>query len=425
MSLIKQKKARIDELKANMQSFLDGKGEDQAEFDQMATEVQELMKDVDKLNAGQELLNSIEASDTGEQVLLKVAEHTADIRGTSVSHEYANAEQDREFMLNFFQGIDRTSSQLSELRLTGTPQVYQTITTSTSSGVGGGENVPTYVDARLFAAQRKASAMLDSATIESATSLNQVDFPTVNDTGNDAQNPNQGAAHSSNPDTPFKKTSGTMKRYDSGTVDVSIDWLNSTAIENVENRIYDLLGARIGRKLNTEMTALLASGSNNKDTTAANTTVTFTEFYDATNGLDEAYESDSCIIMVNKSVKTDLGAKTVSTTDLRTVVSPSQAEGMGLPGMAMFNGFKLRTNRDLPAIKIAAGQGAHKGKDVAVVGDFREGFVIRQYTGGITLNRFAHEKGYASKGLVGFHSAAYFAGALVVPEAFHFLKMKA
>lgn len=183
-----------------------------------------------------------------------------------------------------------------------------------TSGTAGGYTVPTDLAAQVDKTLKMWGPMYDEAicTVLNTASGNQIDFPTVDDTSVTVVQHTEAAAMTDDgsKDATFGKMSLNAFAYDTEWVQISMELLADSAID-VETFIGGLLGERLARRVNTELTTGDGTGDPNGIVTASSTgktaasTTVFTadEVIDLLHSVDPAYRaSPKARFMMNDGV---------------------------------------------------------------------------------------------------------------------------
>jgi HK97 family phage major capsid protein len=175
----------------------------------------------------------------------------------------------------------------------------------------GGYTIPQGFMAELVVALKAYGPMLDPGiTRELVTaSGNQIDWPTLDDTANQAYRLGENVAAVNEGDLAFGNKQLDAYKYASGPILVSSELLQDSAL-NVEQIIRDAMAVRFGRKVNADLTIGDGVGDPNGIVTAAPlgvaaaaaAAITFDDLIELQHSIDPAYRSDpSCRWMFHDS----------------------------------------------------------------------------------------------------------------------------
>jgi HK97 family phage major capsid protein len=175
----------------------------------------------------------------------------------------------------------------------------------------GGYTVPQGFMPELIKSMKAWGPMLDPGiTRELVTSSgNQIEIPTTNDTANVGVRLAENTAATSEGDVVFGQKLLDAYKYSSGPIKVSRELLQDSAFD-MGSVLNELMGVRIARKVNTDLTTGDGAGDPNGivtastlgKTAAAIAAVTADELIDLYHSVDPAYRADpSCRFMLNDS----------------------------------------------------------------------------------------------------------------------------
>ena len=188
-------------------------------------------------------------------------------------------------------------------------QRAQTAGTTTA----GGYTVPTDLAREIDKTLKMWGPMYDEAicTVLNTTSGNPIDFPTVDDTAVAVAKHTEAAAMTDDGgvDATFGKMTLNAYAYDTEWVQISMELLQDSAVD-IETFIGGLLGERLARRVNTELTTGDGTGDPNGivtasalgKTSASATAITSDELIDLLHSVDPAYRmSPKARFMFNDS----------------------------------------------------------------------------------------------------------------------------
>jgi HK97 family phage major capsid protein len=175
----------------------------------------------------------------------------------------------------------------------------------------GGYTVPQGFMPELIQSMKAWGPMLDPGiTRELVTSSgNQIEIPTTNDTANVGVRLAENTAATSEGDVVFGQKLLDAYKYSSGPIKVSRELLQDSAFD-MGAVLNELMGVRIARKVNTDLTTGDGSGDPNGIVTASTlgktaagvAAITADELIDLYHSVDPAYRADpSCRFMLNDS----------------------------------------------------------------------------------------------------------------------------
>ena len=181
----------------------------------------------------------------------------------------------------------------------------------TTTAGAGGYTVPTELAAVVDKTLKMWGPMYDEdiCTIITTSSGNNLDFPRTDDTAVAVAQHTEGAAMTDDGgvDATFTKMTLGAFAYDTEWVQISMELLQDSAVD-IESFIGELLGERLGRRVNSELTVGDGTGdplgivaaSSLGVTAAGAAAVTFDELFDLFHSVDPAYrQSPKCRWMFN------------------------------------------------------------------------------------------------------------------------------
>ena len=176
------------------------------------------------------------------------------------------------------------------------------LSSAVASGVGGGNTIPETFSNELIEFMKFYGAMVPGGGLcaEFSTPTGQdYHLMTVDDTANDGNLITEakrvkGAANTdkyqAGNDPSFKRVTFQAHLYDSKIVPVSFEMLMDTQLSDLESILAELLGKRLGRKINADFTAeLITAVKGNKVTTAAAASFTSDELMSLPHKIDPSY----------------------------------------------------------------------------------------------------------------------------------------
>lgn len=265
---------------------------------------------------------------------------------------------------------------------------------TTGVPAAGGYTVPTELSNQIITSMKAWGPMYDEdiCTVMTTTSGNPIDLPTVDDTSVPVAKHTEAGAVTDDggSDATFGKK--TLNAYAYDTEWVKFSWeLAQDSIFNFETLLGDLLGQRLGRRANTELS--IGAGTNDPNgivtasslgkTAAAQAAITYDEIIDLVHSVDPAYrQSPKTRFMFND---TTLGAlRKLKDGEGRYVWSAGDVQ-KGVPGSIL--GYNYSINQAMASLAA--------GAKPMIFGDFGKYFVRK--VGGIVMfvakERFAPDIG--------------------------------
>ncbi|MEJ5084835.1 phage major capsid protein [Brucella pseudogrignonensis] len=265
---------------------------------------------------------------------------------------------------------------------------------TTGVPAAGGYTVPTELSNQIIVSMKAWGPMYDEdiCTVMTTTSGNPIDLPTVDDTSVPVAKHTEAGAVTDDggSDATFGKK--TLNAYAYDTEWVKFSWeLAQDSIFNFETLLGDLLGQRLGRRANTELS--VGTGTNDPNgivtasslgkTAAAQAAITYDEIIDLVHSVDPAYrQSPKTRFMFND---TTLGAlRKLKDGEGRYVWSAGDVQ-KGVPGSIL--GYNYSINQAMASLAA--------GAKPMIFGDFGKYFVRK--VGGIVMfvakERFAPDIG--------------------------------
>lgn len=278
---------------------------------------------------------------------------------------------------------------------------YRAQTTTGSAGAAGGYTIPTELSNQLIKSMKAWGPMYDEdiCTVLSTASGNPIKIPTVNDTAVTAEKHTEAGVVTDDggKDVTFGQKSLDAYVYDTEFVRFSME-LAQDSIFNFENLLGDLLGERLARIANRELTIGDGTGDPNGivtastlgRTAAATAAITYDELIDLVHAVDPAYRSspkvafqlhDTTTAAIRK-LKDSTGAYIWSAGDVQK----------GVPGTIL--GYRYHVNQNMPTLAAAS--------KVVIFGDMGKYFVrkVGSPVIGVLRERFWPDLGIA--GLIRF-----------------------
>jgi len=289
-------------------------------------------------------------------------------RGTGADE--VNDELERAFEAYLRTG--QPNADISGLRVTNAQGV--------GTDAAGGYMVPPGFRQKLVEVRKAyggVAALVDEFTTDTGATL---EYPTVDDTANTGQITAEGTAYTGGADLVFGTVAlGAFKYTSAGAsnlpLKVSVELLQDAAFD-VTGLVSRKLGERIARKQATDWVngagttlpfGVARSGLTADVTLAAGNAVTYQKLLDVESALDPEYEANASWAM-GKSMWQKIRA--VVDTAGRPIVQDSTA-GIGQRPQRMLLGYPVTLDNAFPSASTLSAS-------VAVLGDLREGYVIRR-----------------------------------------------
>lgn len=265
---------------------------------------------------------------------------------------------------------------------------------TTATPGGGGYTVPTELSNQIILSMKAWGPMYDEdiCTVMTTNSGNPIDLPTVDDTNVPAAKHTEGGAVTDDGGSDVTFSKKTLNAFSYDTEWVKFSWeLAQDSVFNFETLLGDLLGQRLGRRANSELTigdgnddpnGVVTASSHGK-TAAATAAITWDEIIDLEHSVDPAHRvSPKVRYMFND---TTLAAVRKLKDGNGNYLWQQGNVKLGVP--ATFNGRAYSINQAMDSL------GA--GKKVMLFGDFGKYFVRK--VGSIVLfvarERFAPDIG--------------------------------
>jgi HK97 family phage major capsid protein len=276
-------------------------------------------------------------------------------------------------------------------------QRMQTAGTTTA----GGFTVPTELANFIIKAMKATGPMYDGDVVTDVTTSggNPIKIPTIDDTSKSGARRDEGGAITDDggEDVVFGQKALDAYVFDTEFLRISMELLADSAF-NVESLIGGLLGERLGRIANRELTTGdgvgdpngIATASGLGITAAAIAAITFDEIMNLEHSVDPAYRASAkCAYMLNDS--TLLAVRKLKDSEGRYIWQAGNVQ-QGVP--AQLNGRRYHINQGLDSLAAA--------KKVMLFGDFAQYFVrkVGSPVIGVLRERFWPDLGMA--GLIRF-----------------------
>lgn len=286
--LVTQAREALDEIKANT---------DEARAAELESRHDAIMAEFDAIErniAREEKLAAIEARAEAAR-----REARPDQSGEARGAAETNAPEYRDAFLELARAGFDVQEISAEARAVIRAGVAEFRSQSTSA-TAGGYTVPTELAAEIDKTLKMWGPMYDEAicTVINTSSGNAIDFPTVDDTGVAVAKHTEGVAMTDDGgvDATFGKMTLNAFAYDSEWIQISMELLQDSAV-NIEQFIGGLVGERLARRVNTELTTGDGNGDPNGIVTASalgkestsGTAITADELIDLFHSVDPAY----------------------------------------------------------------------------------------------------------------------------------------
>jgi HK97 family phage major capsid protein len=271
----------------------------------------------------------------------------------------------------------------------------------TTSATAGGYTVPTELADQIIKSMKAWGPMYDEdiCTVINTSSGHPIKIPTVDDTAVTAEKHTEGTplTDDGGKDVTFGQKSLDSYGYDTEFVRFSLE-LARDSIFNMESLLGELLGERLGRIANKELTTADGTGDPNGvvtasslgKTAAAAAAVTYDEIVDLVHSVDPAYrQSPKVRFMFNDLTLAAL--RKLKDGDGRYIWTMGDVQG-GVPGTIL--GYRYSINQAIASIAT--------GQKTMLFGDFGKYFVrkVGAPTIGVLRERFWPDLGIA--GLIYF-----------------------
>lgn len=292
----------------------------------------------------------------------------------------------RNYLMYGAQQIDPEEARLLRYGYRAMPQEQRAQTTTTT---GGGYLIPTDMLSRIDDARKEYGGVEPVATPLRTDTGNQVNWPTLDDTGNKATIVAENTQSSA---TDFVFGQKTLNAFMYRTMALVPLELLQDSMFDLDAMVSRQFGIRLQRGLNEHYTVGTGSGQPNGVVTASaagvtasgNSTITFDNLVDLVHSLDPAYRKNARFMMHDTTLK------------LIKKLVDSQSRPLFLPGIALrepdtVNGYPYVINQDMAQVGPLTKS--------MLFGDFSF-YIARTVTGSFMLLRLAER--FADSGQVGF-----------------------
>ena len=359
---------------------------------------QEEKEKFDKMHAEAETIKgqyeALERQHDAEQELAQERDQPRDILREDtgeVDPEEEKEMQDLTFRAWLAGGVSGLSPEQRAHMQQRRTQVPEARALAVGTDSAGGYTVPPGFVEQIETSMLAFGGMREAAFVMRSDSGNDIEWPTVNDTGNAGALLAENSQVAEQDVTFGSKTLGAYK-YTSKLVRVSLELLQDSAF-NLESYLSGLLGERIARITNTHFTTGTGSSQPNGVVTAASngktgatgqtTSITYEDLVDLEHSVDPAYRRNARFMFHDSSLKAI------------KKLEDGQGRPLFLPGIAVREpdtilGYKYTINQDVASMEANA-------KSV-LFGDFSK-YIIRDVQG-ISMMRLSER--YADYFQVGF-----------------------
>lgn len=394
---LRQLQEKREKLVADARSALDEirKNTDAARTAELEKRHDDFMSDLDKLDgqiSREERMARIEAGEEERRARMRPNPGGSEERGTDEDkpveyrqafHRWVQAAGDMSAL---------TEEERNALRAGVAPKEVRAQTVGTPAG--GGYTVPTELSNEIIKSMKAWGPMYDEdvCTVLNTSSGNPIDMPTLDDTAQTVDKHVEAGAPTDDgsKDAVFGKKTLSAHAYDTQWVRFSYE-LAQDSIFNMETLLGGLLGERLGRRANQELSIGdgngdpqgIVVGSSLGKTTAAVAAFTYDEVIDLIHSVDPAYRSSPKVgfqfhdttLAAMRKLKDGEGRYIWSAGDVQK----------GVPGTIL--GYRYRINQAMDTLAAA--------KKVMIFGDHAKYYVRK--VGGIVLftarERFAPDIG--------------------------------
>ena len=277
-------------------------------------------------------------------------------------------------------------------------QGKETRSQTTTVNSAGGFTVGATVANRVIEAVKSQSGMIESASAINTSTGDDLSYPTMDDTANEAAITAETDARRAGPDVVFGSIALKSFTYDSGIIKISNELVQDSAV-NIEQIVIGALGTRIARKLQKDFTvgagttepSGLITQSTLGVSAAATNAVTADELLDLQFSVDEAYAFKGKYMMNNNT--------------LLAIRKLKDGQGNYLvTGKNLFDK-PIVVNNNMPDLAT--------GVKPIVFGDLSQ-YIVRNVQG---LNIFKFNEKYQDTNEIGYKASGRFDGTLLNPAA--------
>lgn len=398
--LVAQAREALDEIKANT---------DDARAAELEARHDAIMADFDKLEKQIEREQRVAAAEARIAAAAEEERKKKRPNGDDAEQRGADSGEEITYRSAFYEFI-RAGGDMSELdpevrsvlKAGYQPDAEKRIQTTTgSAGAAGGYTIPVELSNQLIKSMAAWGPMYneDVTSVIATTSGHVIKLPTVNDTAVTAEQGTEGTPLTDDGGKDVTFGQKELGAYDYNTEFVRFSWqLAQDSIFNMESLLAELLGERLGRIANSELTTgagttnpngIVTASSLGKTATAAAAT-TYDEIIELIHSVDPAYRSAPKVgFMFNDLTLSAL--RRLKDGEGRYIWSAGDVQG-GVPGTIF--GYRYRVNQAMPAMTT--------GNKPIIFGDFGKYYVrkVGSPTIGVMRERFWPDLGVA--GLIRF-----------------------
>jgi HK97 family phage major capsid protein len=333
---------------------------------------------------------------------------TASNRVKEIDGELGRLEELRSLSVETAVQAEDNSDHMQEFRnyLQGKEYRSQTV----GSNTGGGYTVGNDVAGRVIDTIKTNSGMIEAASSINTSTGTDLNYPTIDDTDNEAVIKAETDARRNGPDVVFGSVGLKSFTYDSGIIKISNELVQDSAV-NIENIVINALAQRITRKLQKDFTvgvgttepAGLITQTTEGVEAAATTAVTSDELLALQFSVDEAHQSNGAYMM---NSNTFLAISQMKDNDGQYILS-NPVSGV----TKLLFGKRVVVNNNMPDMAT--------GEKAIVFGDLSK-YMVRTVQG---LNIFKFSEKYQDTNEIGFKASGRFDGTLLDPSAIKHIVM--
>lgn len=292
--LVHDARSALDEIKKNT---------DESRAAELESRHDTIMSEFDKLDgqiAREERMAKIEGEAEERRARMRPNPGDGEARGVDEDKPMEYREAFHRFVQAAGDLSALTEEERSALRAGVAPREARAQTVGTPAA--GGYTVPTELSDQIIKSMKAWGPMYDEdvCTVLNTASGHPIDMPTIDDTSTTAEKHTEAGAVTDDggKDAVFGKKTLSAHAYDTEWVKFSYE-LAQDSIFNMETLLGGLLGERLGRKSNLELTIGdgagdplgIVTGSTMGKTAAATAAITYDEVIDLVHSVDPAYRS--------------------------------------------------------------------------------------------------------------------------------------
>lgn len=295
--LVTQAREALDEIKANT---------DEARSAELDKRHDDIMAEFDKVEASISREKRVAAAEA--RIAAAAEEERAKKRPGASSEEVRGADEGekKEYREVFFKflatgaSLDALDSEERNILRAGAVQDMEKRVQTGSSNTAGGYTVPVELQNMLVRAMKAWGPMYDGSIVSelNTSSGNSLPIPTTDDTGKTGVQGAEGTALTDDGSADAVFGQKQLEAYDFNTKFVKFSWqLAQDSIFNMESLLADLLGERLGRLANAQLTTGTGTSAPNGIVTASSlgktaasaTAIASDELIDLVHSVDPAY----------------------------------------------------------------------------------------------------------------------------------------